>query len=354
VETPTRPQTKTERPAAPLVSIVVPVFNGAPYLRESLDSLLRQSYTPIEILVYDDASTDETPAIIASYGDRVRAFRQSANRGIYANANDGIAAARGEFVAVYHADDVYDPRIVEREVAFLRANPEAGAVFCLDIFVDQDNREYGRLVLPPGLRGRAVLDYAAVLDGMLRYKNRFLMCPGAMVRAAAYREVGSYRQERFRNTSDLEMWLRIARRYPLGLLEEYLFRYRHFAGQSSRRYHYARTTPENFFGIVDLYLAEDGRALVTPDAVACYEAHRAEDVLRIAVSHYIRGDLAAARAALGTIRAATVARGRTVQRWRLLALLFAFRVLARIPRVAAVADLFVRRWFVKRTPLAAK
>jgi glycosyltransferase involved in cell wall biosynthesis len=353
MEPSTPPHPDPERPA-PLVSIVVPVFNGAAYLRESLDSLLRQSYTPVELLVYDDASTDETPAIIAAYGDRVRAFRQPTNRGIYANANDGIAVARGEFVAVYHADDVYEPRIVEREVAFLLAHPEAGAVFCLDVFVDQENREYGRLVLPSDLRGRALLHYADVLEGLLRHKNHFLMCPGAMVRASAYREVGTYRQERFRNTSDLEMWLRIARRFPLGLLEEYLFRYRHFPNQSSRRYHYLRTTPENHFTIVDLYLAEDGRALVSAEALDCHEGHRAEDRLKIAVSHYIRGDLPAARAALAEIRAGTIARGRTLQRGRLLVLLVAFRLLTRLPRVAPVADLFLRRWFVKRLPRAPR
>jgi glycosyltransferase involved in cell wall biosynthesis len=353
VDSATRPHTPDERiPAAPLVSIVVPVFNGAKYLRESLDSLFRQTYTPHEIIVCDDASTDETPEVIASYADRVRALSQTVNRGIYANANDGIAAARGEFIAVYHADDVYDSRIVERSVTFLRDHPQAGAVFCLAVFVDAKNREYARPVLPPEVRGRALLDYRTVVNGLLRRKNRFLMCPGTMVRSSVHREVGTYRQEQFRNTSDLEMWLRIARRHPLGLLEEYLFRYRHTDLQSSRRYHKLRTTPENFFRIVDLYLAEDGPALATPEALLCYEAHRAEDQLKIGVAHYILNDLPAARAALRAIRAATIVRGRTVQRWRLLVVLGAFRVLARLPRLTPVADLFFRRWFEKRTPQA--
>src|SRR5436309_516341 len=98
-----------------LVSVIVPVYNGARYLRECLDSLLHQTYAEFEIIVADDASTDDTPAIIASYGDRVRSLRQAVNVGIYANANAGIELARGEFVAIYHADDVYDPRIVELE-----------------------------------------------------------------------------------------------------------------------------------------------------------------------------------------------------------------------------------------------
>lgn len=342
-------------PSAPgranrLVSVIVPVYNGARYLRECLDSLLRQTYRALEIIVVDDASTDDTPAIIASYGDPVRCLRQPANRGIYATANAGIELARGEFVAIYHADDVYDPRIVEREVGFLTTHPEAGAVFCLDILVDSDNQEYARLQLPKSVRERELLRYDEVLDGLLRYKNRFLMCPGAMVRAQVYREVGTYRPDRFRNTADLEMWLRIAQRYPLGLLREHLFRYRHFHGNSSQRYQYLRTTAENYFMIMDLYLAEGGRSRATPGALAAYEGHRAEDRLRIAVSQYIKGDLVAARREIDLIRGGAFVRSRSLQQGRLLVVLYAFRVLTRLPRLRSVADFFMRRWFEKRPP----
>jgi len=106
---------------------VVPVFNGERYIRESLDSILSQTYPNIELLVLDDGSTDATPQIVASYGDAVRYHRQPATRGIYGNANDGIAQASGDFVCVYHADDVYLPTIVEREAAFLTARPDVGA-----------------------------------------------------------------------------------------------------------------------------------------------------------------------------------------------------------------------------------
>src|SRR5262245_46403552 len=127
---------------ARLVSVVVPVWNGARYLRESLDSILAQTYRPIEVLVMDDASTDETPEILASYGPAVRTRRQGTNRGQFDNVNDGIALAGGEWIAVYHADDVYRPEIVEREAEFLERHPEAGAVFCLDAWIDAEGREY--------------------------------------------------------------------------------------------------------------------------------------------------------------------------------------------------------------------
>lgn len=339
--------------ADPLVSVIVPVFNGAQYLRESLDSILGQTYAPIEVIVMDDASSDDTPAIIASYGDRVRSVRHPANLGQFDNVNAGIALAGGELVAVYHADDVYEPHIVEREVEFLETHREVGAVFCLDVFVDQSNLEYGRLRLPPELRGHRVLTYRQVVNGLLKYKNRFLMGPGAMVRARVYREVGGYRASPFGIAGDLEMWLRIARDYPLGLLEEHLFRYRHFHGNLSHHYNHLRTAPDKFFTVMDAALSEGARAVATRPALDAYEGHRAEDTLRIAVTHYIRGELAVARAMLATVPAMRIAKGETLQRGRLLLLLVAFRVLTRLPRMEGVAGLFQRRWFVKPPPQLA-
>jgi hypothetical protein len=339
--------------AEPLVSVIVPVYNGAKHLRESLDSILGQTYRNIQVIVMDDASSDETPEIIGSYGSRVQSVRHPANLGQFDNVNAGIGLARGELISVYHADDVYDTRIVECEVAFLQRHPEAGAVFCLDVFVEQNNREYGRLQLPGDLRGHGVLTYSQVVDGLLRYKNRFLVGPSAMVRARAYAEVGGYRAEPFGIAGDLEMWLRIARRYPLGVLEEYLLRYRHFHGNLSQHYFHLRTAPEKFFTVMDNELAQGARAVSTQAALEAYEGHRAEDDLRIAVTHYIRGDQAQARAGLGEIRARHLAKGRTLQRGRLLVLLLAFRLLVRLPRSETVASMFLRRWFAKVPPLPA-
>lgn len=331
----------------PLVSVLVPVYNGARYLRESLDSILAQSYRRVEVLVLDDASTDETPEIIASYGDAVRCVRQPRTLGIYANANVGIERARGELIGIYHADDVYLPRIVEREVEFLERYPEAGAVFASDIFVDARGREYARLRLPPEVRGNRPLDYATIINALLTYKNTFLRCPGAMVRAAVYREVGGYRQEIYRNTSDLDMWLRIARRYPIGILEEHLFRYRHFHGSSSERYHHLRTDPARTFTILDDHLADGVRAVATPRALAAHEAHRAEDTLMRTVSHYVLDQLPEARATLAEVKPERLLASNRVQRGRLLLLWTGLKLLCRLPRSAGVADAFSRRWHRK-------
>jgi glycosyltransferase involved in cell wall biosynthesis len=334
--------------AAPLVSIVVPVFNGARYLRESLDSILAQCYPHTEVLVMDDASGDSTPAIIASYGDRVRGHRQPTNQGIYENMNAGIKLAKGEYIAFYHADDMYDSRIVEREVDYLRRFPDVGAVFCKDIFIDPVGREWGRLALPVEVRGGRPLPYDVVLNALLTYKNIFLRCPTSMVRAAVYRHLGGYRQDTFRNTADLEMWLRIAQQYPIGILDEYLLRYRQGHGSSAQRYHHLRTDPSRYFVIMDLYLSNGARALARPEALAAYEAHRAEDDLLRAVSLYIKGQGHEARAVLRGVHPRRIVASPRVQRARLLILLLAMQLLVRVPRVPVVADVFYRRWHVKR------
>lgn len=334
----------------PLVSILVPSYNGAAFLREALDSLVAQTYPNVEIILLDDASSDGTPEIAASYAGKISYVRQPSNLGIYDNVNVGISRARGSLIATYHADDIYLPTIVEAQVAYLQAHPEVGAVFCSNIFVDAHGREYGRMSLPQDVRGEQPLDYPVVLNALLKYKNRFLVCPTAMVRASVHEDVGAYRQARYRNTADLEMWLRIARRHPIAVLESHLMKYRHFHGNSSQRYHRLRTDPENFFIILDEYLASGDRSLATPVALVNYEAHRSEDRLMAAISHYIKDELSAARRALRDVQIKMIARAHNVQRWRLLALAAGMWVLLRIPRVEWCAQMMLERWHVKRPP----
>jgi len=334
----------------PLVSIIVPVFNGEKYLRESLDSIVNQTYPRLEIVVMDDASTDSTPEIIASYGDKVRHVRQPQNKGQFGNVNDGIAFAAGKYTAIYHADDVYDSKIVEREVEFLETHAEVGAVFCYDIFINAEGREYNRLTIPRELQNKSILDYQTVLNAVLKYKNRFLPTPGAMVRSSIYKKLGTFRGAEFQIASDLEMWLRIARKYEIGILHEYLFSYRHGHENSSQVYYRVRTEEERQFSILDEYLAAGGNQLITSDAMRAYEAHRAEDNLMVAVNHYILKKNKEARNFLNKVKIKRLLGSSVVQRGRLLILFFALQILLRVPRITFFADLFYRRWHAKTYP----
>ena len=338
----------------PLVSVVVPVFNGERYLRESLDSILAQTYPRLEVLVMDDASTDATAEIIGSYKDRVTSFRQPYNRGQFSNVNDGIVRAQGEYIAVYHADDVYAPTILEREVAFLHEHPEAGAVFCPAVFIDAIGRECGSLQVPTELRGSGPFNYKTILNALLLHKNTFICGPSSMVRASVYKDVGVYRGDEFGIASDLEMWVRIAERHPVGILGEHLLRYRFGHGNLSENYYRHRTELERYFLIMDQYLKRVGKNCVSPAALAALEAHRAEDCLMVAANYYILGRRVECRQILGYVKATRILASPQVQRWRLLILLLMMNILVRLPRIRFVADFFHRRWhinkYVKLTP----
>lgn len=328
---------------APLVSVVVPLYNGQQYVRESLDSILAQTYRATEVIVMDDASTDGSAEIVRSYrDDRLRYVRQPENRGIFGNINDGIERARGELVAIHHSDDVYHPEILTREVEFLDAHPEVGAVFAIDTFIDGEGREWGRLELPQELRGRQVLPYPVVLNGILRHQNVFIRGGTSLIRRAVYDEVGLF-DDRYDLRADLDLWLRIARRSPIGLLEEHLVAYRYGHDNSSARYDRLRTAPELTFAVLDRHLAEGGEAVATPDAIRAYRGHEAEDRLMVTVNLYVLDRLGEARAMLRTARARHLAGTSHIRRWRLLALWAGLHVCVRLPRSRIVAAAFARR-----------
>jgi glycosyltransferase involved in cell wall biosynthesis len=328
----------------PLVSIVVPVFNGARYLREAVDSLLAQTYQAVEILLMDDASTDETPSIAQAYGAAIRYHRQPINRGIYDNVNTGIAMARGQLIATYHADDIYEPTIVERQVSCFEKHPELGAVFCLAVLADADGREYARMQLPPEVRGSRPLEGTIVFNALLMYQNILLVCPTAMVPAAVHKKLGVYRQDVWKNSSDLDMWIRILRDYPMLVLEEYLMRYRHFPDQSSRRYHRLRREPGRYFSIMDHHLAGGLGSEARPEALKAYEAHRAQDLLMITVNYYITGDVASATSTLNQISPSAITSSNRIQRIRMVILYLMLRIACRFRRVPLLAALFYWRW----------
>lgn len=107
----------------PLISGIVPVFNGERYLPETLDSMLAQTYKPLEIIVVDDGSTDGTAKVVASYGDKVRYLRQD-NSGPAIARNRGIDAAKGKFIAFLDADDLWHPEKLMCQMARFEARPE--------------------------------------------------------------------------------------------------------------------------------------------------------------------------------------------------------------------------------------
>src|SRR5215471_2204625 len=111
--------------SADLISCIIPAYNAERYLREAIDSVLAQTYRPIEVLVVDDGSTDQTGEIVESYGARVHYLRQT-NAGPAAARNCGFIEARGDFVAFCDADDVWHTEKLERQWMHLHQRGELG------------------------------------------------------------------------------------------------------------------------------------------------------------------------------------------------------------------------------------
>jgi glycosyltransferase involved in cell wall biosynthesis len=106
-----------------LISCIVPVYNGELYLADALDSILAQTYRPVEIIVVDDGSTDETSTVIRRYGERIRSIYQD-NAGPAKARNKGIRESSGDLVAFLDADDLWHPEKLERQSARFRARSE--------------------------------------------------------------------------------------------------------------------------------------------------------------------------------------------------------------------------------------
>jgi glycosyltransferase involved in cell wall biosynthesis len=212
------PSSPTADPAAghdPLVSVVIPTFNQASYLREAIDSVLGQTWVERECIVVDDGSTDGTAEIIASYGERIVALRQP-NRGAANALNAGIRAARGELICWLSSDDAYLPEKLERQVAGLRARPDAG--LCCTGWETMDAA--GQVLKQYQEPNWVHPDQLVSIFWRNPINGTTVMVPRRVLEA-----VGPFDEE-LRADVDGDMWLRIAARWPIVTVPGILARYR--------------------------------------------------------------------------------------------------------------------------------
>lgn len=133
----TQKEMKAKRKFNPLVSIIIPVYNGSNFVREAIDSALAQTYKNIEIIVVNDGSTDNTEEIVKSYGKRIKYYKKK-NGGVATALNLGIEKANGEYFSWLSHDDLYTPEKIELEVLALKGNGEDAVVFCDWMAIDKD------------------------------------------------------------------------------------------------------------------------------------------------------------------------------------------------------------------------
>lgn len=197
------------------VTVVIPSFNYARYIREAVDSALAQTASPLEIIVVDDGSTDDTPGIMAAYAydSRVRYLRQE-NRGLSAARNAGIRAARGEFIALLDADDRWKPEKLSRQLVEF-TEQQVGLVYCGREVFD----EHGTQDLNPA-------DESECERALERLTITTLFCPSSvLMRRRCFTEQGGF-DESLRKVEDREMWIRLAKHWRFRCVPECLVEWR--------------------------------------------------------------------------------------------------------------------------------
>lgn len=203
--------TRNRRPdqVTPLVTVVIPAYNVEQWIFATIESVLKQTYKPVEVVVVNDGSTDGTAEVIAGFGDRVRCVTQP-NKGLSAARNTGIRVAEGQFIAFLDSDDLWMPEKLECQVDLLRRFPEIGWVYSDAFVVDHTativlNRVGRTSSLPSGDILRALI------------LRNFIPCPTPLVRRSALARVGGFDESpAIQIAEDWDMWLRLAGEFPAG------------------------------------------------------------------------------------------------------------------------------------------
>ncbi len=234
--------------ADPLVSICIPTYNRAGMLADAIASALGQTYSRIEVIVVDNASTDNTAEIIASFADpRLRYIKNEENLGLFGNFNRCIKVASGNLIHILHSDDTIEPQFTKRCVAFFRQNPQVMLTFG-SAKILRDNRVVGELnysdkdvILAPPEGFRLLLS-----------ERNFIICPSVIVKKELYDVLGGYPVD-LPYSADYALWLKVTRCYPIGYVRDAVINYRQ--GEHSESYRLLFSSPDGYFDMIRIYLS---------------------------------------------------------------------------------------------------
>lgn len=214
------------RDGKPLISVIMPCYNAESFLSEAIDSVLRQTYPNVEVIIVDDGSTDGSRKILSAYGDRVKLLTQE-NQGPYLARNHGLKNALGEYVAFLDADDWWSPDCLSKLYKALNNHPDCALAYC-------------------GWQKVGALDRGTHPFVPKNYeqadKAELLLMGGspwpihaALVRRVAIEQIGGFRED-LSTSLDYELWLRLSAANPVTLVPEVLAFYRfHGEGQISSK-----------------------------------------------------------------------------------------------------------------------
>jgi len=242
-------------PPAPRISVVVPAFNGqSRYLTEAIQSILDQTYPDFELIIVDDASTDQTHDIIPSH-PRITCFRRDQNGGQAAARNDGAKLAKGEFLAFLDQDDLWEPTFLEETLPILQAMADTSAVHTDGYYVNSKNEIIGY--------DRTIQRTDTVAVHLT--KGHVLPTCGSLFRKTHFDRAKGY-DEKMMVAEDCDLQIRLSQKSPLHHIPKPLYRHRVY------KHNVSSTTPPEKSLAARKYLLEK-------HAPACQQEHHLKNLL---------------------------------------------------------------------------
>jgi len=273
--------TETPQNFEPLVSICIPVFNGEKTIRKTINSVINQTYKNLEIIIVDNCSTDSTVRVVQEFTDpRIRIILNNIHYSCGEdNWNRCFPYAHGEYMAIFHADDIYLPQMVARQIETFLKFPVVCGVFTQGNIINENDEIIGKFRLPPGIEGGKPLSYQELITASLEYAD-FLPTPTAMFRREMYVRLSPFRYAQFGSASDFDLWLRASVCAPVMVLDEKLMNYRVSKSQGTNKINRLRTQESDYFRVLDYHLGQlTGKTDISAKARQSYELSRFGDQL---------------------------------------------------------------------------
>jgi len=275
-----------------LVCICIPSYNSETTISETLDSLISQTHKNFIIKVFDNASTDKTADIVREYASRhnnIHLFVNETNIGGEANFTRCIQSGEGDFTAVFHADDVYYPEILEKQIKILNQF-DVSAVMTSATYIDGNGTVVGHRLFPDELKGEGpfILDTAEMIQLLVRYGN-FFVCPSCMGRTEVYKNrIKEWNGSTFGIAADLDVWLRFASEGRLALMRDELIFYRRSTASYSYNLILNRTEVQPIFKVIDHHMQTCMNKMTETD-MEYYSFLKFKDEVNVTINHILKG-----------------------------------------------------------------
>ncbi len=214
----------------PLVSVLIATYNMEQYIEETINSVLAQDYQPIQIVVVDDGSSDNTREVLSKYGERIEYYHQAASGGPSAPRNLGLTKTKGEYIAFFDADDIMKPDRLSTTLKFMQENPQVGALFTdYCCFTEKGTNSYSHFSTCERLN-KIIHDKPHVILSpdeapIHLLKENFAACGSMMIRSDVIKTIGNFNIN-IGGGEDFEFYYRIAKNYPIAAINTIGFLYR--------------------------------------------------------------------------------------------------------------------------------